>query len=155
MVQVNGEIVIERPLEEVFDFVANQVNEPQYNPEMRIAKKTTEGPIGVGTSFHADMTGRGRVVPMTIRVTEFDRPKRIWEKVDMESMELTGGLTFEPFNDGTRMRWHWDLQPHGFLRVMGPVVGSMGRRQERRIWTGLKKLLESRAGRHQPQGPER
>ena len=93
---------------------------------MRIAKKTTEGPIGVGTSFHAEMTGRGRVVPMTIRVTEFDRPHRIWEKVDMESMELTGGLRFEPFNDGTRMRWHWDLQPHGFLRFMGPVVGSMG-----------------------------
>lgn len=155
MIEVNGEIVIERSLEEVFDFVANQENEPQYNPEMRIAKKTTEGPIGVGTSFHAEMTGRGRVVPMTIRVTEFDRPHRIWEKVEMESMELTGGLNFESFNDGTRMRWHWDLQPHGILRFMGPVVGSMGRRQERRIWMGLKKLLESRAGRHQPQGPER
>ena len=145
MAEVNGEILIERPVEEVFDFVADQENEPQYNAEMRVARRTTEGPIGVGTSFHAEMTGRGRVVPMTIRVTEFERPRRIRERVEMQSMDLTGGLDFEPTDDGTRMRWHWDLRPNGVLRFMGPLVASMGRRQERRIWTGLKRLMESRA----------
>ena len=64
----------------------------------------------------------------------------------MRSMDLTGGLEFEPTDDGTRMRWHWDLRPNGVLRFMGPLVASMGRRQERRIWTGLKRLLESRTG---------
>jgi hypothetical protein len=82
---------------------------------------------------------------MTIRVTEFERPRRIRERVEMQSMDLTGGLDFEPTDDGTRMRWHWDLRPNGVLRFMGPLVASMGRRQERRIWTGLKRLLESRA----------
>lgn len=146
MVQVNGDILIGCPVEEVFDFVANQENEPQYNQGMRVARKTTEGPIGAGTSFHAEMTGSGRVVPMTIRVTEFERPRRIRERVEMQSMDLTGGLDFEPIDDGTRMRWHWDLRPNGVLRFMGPLVASMGHRQERRIWTGLKRLLESRAG---------
>jgi hypothetical protein len=59
MVEVQGEIVIDRPPEEVFDFVADEENEPQYNPQMRLARKMTEGPIGVGTSFYAEMT-RGR-----------------------------------------------------------------------------------------------
>jgi uncharacterized protein YndB with AHSA1/START domain len=145
MVEVNGEILIERPVEQVFDFVANQENEPQYNPEMRVAKKITEGPIGVGTSFHAEMTGRGRVVPMTIWVTEFERPHQIRERVEMRSMDLTGGLDFEPIDGGTRMRWHWDLSPSGVLRFMGPLVAGMGRRQEQRIWSGLKRVLESRA----------
>jgi hypothetical protein len=62
----------------------------------------------------------------------------------MQSMDLTGGLDFESTDGGTRMRWHWDLRPNGVLRFMGPLVASMGRRQERRIWTGLKRLLESR-----------
>lgn len=145
MAEVDGDILIERPVEEVFDFVANQENEPRYNPEMRVATKTTEGPIGVGTSFHAELTGRGRLVPMTIRVTGFERPHRIREQVEMQAMDLTGGLDFEPTHGGTRMRWHWDLRPEGFLRFMGPLVAIMGRRQERRIWTGLKRLLESRA----------
>jgi uncharacterized protein YndB with AHSA1/START domain len=111
MVEVQGEIVIDRRPEDVFDFVADEENEPQYSPQMRLAKKLTEGPIGVGTSFRAEMTGRGRVVPMTIQFTEFDRPRRLEERVQMKAMDLTGGLTFEPVDGATRMRWSWNLEP--------------------------------------------
>jgi hypothetical protein len=57
-------------------------------------------------------------------------------------MDTHGGLTFDPVADGTRMRWSWDLQTRGVLRLMGPMVARMGRNQELRIWTGLKHLLE-------------
>jgi hypothetical protein len=40
------------------------------------------------------------------------------------------------------MRWAWDLEPHGGLKFMGPMITLMGRRQERTIWTGLKRVLE-------------
>lgn len=151
MIEVTGEIVIDRPAEEVFDFVANQENEPQYNPKMRVAKKMTDGPIGVGTLFRAEMTGRGRVVAMTIELTEFERPRRLAERVRMEAMDLTGGQSFEPVEHRTRMIWSWNLEPHGVLRFLGPVVAAMGRRQERRIWTQLKQLLEdSPAHRNRP-----
>lgn len=137
-------MLIDRPMAEVFDFVANEENEPQYNPQMRFAEKITQGPLGVGTSFRAEMRGRGRVVPMKIGFTEYDRPRRLAQRVQMKSMDLAGGLTFEPVGGGMRMRWSWNLEPHGLLRLMGPVVAIMGRRQERRIWTSLKQLLESR-----------
>ena len=145
MVRVQGEIVIERPPTEVFDFVANGENEPRYNPQMRSAEKITEGPIGVGTSFRAELTGRGRVVPMTIEFTGFERPDRIVESAHMASMDLTGSLTFEPVQGGTRMRWSWDLRPTGAMRFMSPLIGSMGRRSERRVWEGLKRFLEAQA----------
>ena len=32
MAKIEGEILIGRPVEAVFDFVADQRNEPQYNP---------------------------------------------------------------------------------------------------------------------------
>lgn len=35
MARVEGEIVIRRPVDEVFDFVADERNEPRYNPKMR------------------------------------------------------------------------------------------------------------------------
>jgi hypothetical protein len=35
MVRVEGEIVINRPVEEVFDFVADERNEPRYNSRIR------------------------------------------------------------------------------------------------------------------------
>ena len=34
MPHVVGEIVINRPVEQVFDFVADERNEPQFNPKM-------------------------------------------------------------------------------------------------------------------------
>ena len=54
MVRIEGEIVINRPMEEVFDFVADERNEPRYNPHMRRAELITKGPVGVGTRHRAD-----------------------------------------------------------------------------------------------------
>jgi hypothetical protein len=45
------EIVIDRLVEEVFDFVTNARNEPRYNPAILSAEKITPGPIGRGTHF--------------------------------------------------------------------------------------------------------
>jgi hypothetical protein len=41
------------------------------------------------------------------------------------------------------MRWSWDVRPRGALRLMAPIVGAIGRRQELSIWGNLKRLLES------------
>jgi hypothetical protein len=56
-VHIEGEIVIGRPVEEVFDFVADERNEPRYNVQMRRAEKISEGPIGLGTSAWERSTG--------------------------------------------------------------------------------------------------
>ena len=53
-------------------FVADQRNEPLYNPTMLRSELLTVGPIGVGSQFHAETTMRGRRVPMTIEITAFD-----------------------------------------------------------------------------------
>jgi hypothetical protein len=43
MVHIEGEIVIDRPVEEVFDFVADERNELRFNPQMRRAEKISDG----------------------------------------------------------------------------------------------------------------
>ena len=146
MVAVKGEVMIARQPQEVFDFVANAENEPRYNPRMRVAKKVTDGPIGVGTSFRQEIMGRRKVIPMTTEFTEFDRPGRIAEASIWTGGTSTGEVTFEPVNGSTLMRWSWHVQAQGVLRFLGPVVASLGRRQERRIWNGLKHLLEAESG---------
>jgi hypothetical protein len=142
MVRIEGEIVIDRPVQEVFDFVADERNEPRYNSRMRQAEQISEGPIGAGTRFRAQTVSMGRPVDMVIEFTGYQRPRRLVEVVHMASMELHGGLTFDPVSDGTRMCWSWELQPRGILKLMDPMVARMGRSQERRVWTGLKRLLE-------------
>ena len=142
MVRVEGEIVIDRPAEEVFDFVADERNEPRYNPKMRRAEQISEGPIGAGTRYRAELVSMGRTIEMDIEFTGYERPRRLASSTHMSWMDTQGGLTFDPVPEGTRMRWTWDLEPHGMLKVIGPLVARMGRRQELTIWAGLKHLLE-------------
>jgi uncharacterized membrane protein len=144
MAHVEGQIIIHRPVDEVFDFVADERNEPRYNPQMRRAEQTSAGPIGVGTTFRAESTSLGRPVMMTIAFTEYQRPHRLTSATHLSTMDIQGTLTFDPVPDGTRMRWSWELEPRGMLKLMTPVVVLIGRRQERTIWTGLKRYLEAR-----------
>ena len=51
MAGIEGEILIGQPVDVVFDYVADQSNEPQYNPRMVRAEKITPGPVGKGTRF--------------------------------------------------------------------------------------------------------
>ena len=55
----------------------------------------------------------------------------------MTAMDLHGTLTFDPDPQGTRMRWSWHLQPDGALKLLSPLIATIGRRQEHTIWTGL------------------
>lgn len=143
MARVCGAIVIATPPEVVFDHVADQRNEPTYNPQMARAEKLTDGPIGVGTRFAAVITSRGRQSEMVIEITEYQRPIRLGSRTTMSEAIVDGTLTFEAVSVGTRMSWCWTVTPTGFARVLAPLVGVLGRRQEQRIWTGLKHHLEA------------
>jgi Family of unknown function (DUF6544) len=60
----------------------------------------------------------------------------------MKQADFDYTLTFEPVAGGTRMRWSGEVQLKGPFRLLGPFITRMGTRQEQRIWTNLKDLLE-------------
>lgn len=143
MAHIEGEIAIDRPVDEVFDFVADERNEPRYNPRIIRAQKTSSGPIGTGTTFKAQTMTMGRPVEMTIETTAYDRPRRLESSTWLSMMDIHGTLTFDPRPDGTLMRWSWEVEPRGLLKLMRPVIAWRGKRQEEIVWTGLKHFLEA------------
>jgi len=144
--RIEGEIVIERPVEEVFEFVADERNEPRYNSRMLRAEKISPGPVGAGTRFRAKTKTMRGSADMTIEFTAFERPRRLASSTHMSSTDIHGTLTFNPVPGGTRMRWSWDVRPRGLLKLMSPLIARMGRSQEQTIWANLKRLLEARGG---------
>jgi hypothetical protein len=143
MARITGEIVIDRSITEVFDFVADERNEPMYNPEMLRTEKVTDGPIGVGTRFHAVHKAGRRPAEMTIEVTEYDRPYRIGSTTTMSRADIRGVVGFETIGASTRITWTWQVRPKGLASALTPIVGVVGRRSERACWEGLKQYLES------------
>ena len=89
------------------------------------------------------MKSGGRTLPVLLEFTAFERPVRLGSHSSFSGIITDGELTFEAIGDSTRMRWVWDIQPTGILKMFTPLVVSMGRRQETRIWSQLKQCLEA------------
>jgi hypothetical protein len=144
MARIDGELVIHRPVHEVFDFVADDRNEPRYNPRICGAEKLSPGPIGPGTRFRAEAVTLGRTTGMTIQYTAYERPGRLASSIHMPAADIVGTLRFDPVPNGTRMGWSWQVKPRGLYRLLTPVIARVGRRQEQENWGGLKRFLEAR-----------
>jgi Polyketide cyclase / dehydrase and lipid transport len=142
VVRIEGAIAINRPVGEVFDFVADERNEPRYNPRILRVEQLTPGPMGRGTRFRAETRAMGRRTAIAIRYTDFERPWRLASAIQMSAADISGTLTFEPVAGGTRMRWSWDLRPRGWYRLLTPLIARLGRRLEQATWAGLKRFLE-------------
>ena len=144
MARIEGEIAINRPVDEVFDFVADERNEPRYNPRIVRVEKRTSGPIGPGSRFRAEAASWPRTVPMTIQYTAYERPRRLASSIRMAAADIQGTLTFDPVAGATRMRWSWEVKLRGWYRLATPLVAYLGRRGEQATWAGLKRFLEGR-----------
>lgn len=140
-VNVTGSVRIAAPPERVFDVVADSRNEPSFNPAMTDVEMLTPEPVGLGTRFRARMGRAGTV--MLVELTQVDRPHRLGSVTTSSMMETSGSLTFAPDDAATVMTWDWQVRPKGWFRALGPLVGPMGRRMERGVWTGLKRRLEA------------
>ncbi|ANS26274.1 hypothetical protein R1CP_07765 [Rhodococcus opacus] len=123
--------------------MADQRNEVRYNPAMTDSIKITDGPIGVGTRFHTTILRRGKPLAVIIEYTGSDRPHLLASRSVLTGAVVTGRVRCEPIAGGTRLQWEWEITVPGTARLAGPVIGFIGRRQERTIWTGLEHVLEA------------
>ena len=69
--------MIDRPIEEVFEFLANGENDPNFSPRVLEIAKTTEGPTGVGTVYASTVEDAGVKTKREFRITEFEAPTKI------------------------------------------------------------------------------
>ena len=146
MARISGDVLIDASVEEVFDLVADERNEPKYNPRIVSAEKLSEGPVGEGSRFVAQPKGMSTKGRVTLEILDYDRPHRLQNRVRSPYMQVDGRLTFEEADGGTRLRWDWVMVLVGPMKVMSPVLVVMGPHWERRNWMGLKRYVES--GRH-------
>jgi len=121
MAHISGQIVIHRPIDEVFDIVADERNEPRDNPQMIAAERVANGPIGPGARFRAALRALGRPTDTDIEVVDYQRPTRLRSKTVLSNMDIDGALRFDPLPDRTRMMWDWTVEPHGTTQIPHPT----------------------------------
>jgi len=143
MTKVETSVVINRPLEEVFAFIADFENNPQWQAGMQEARQISEGPIDVGTTYNQLAKFLGRPVESTFEIIEYEPNQRIKGRSTSGSFPITFTRTVEPTPEGTKVSALIEGDASGFFRLAEPLLNRMVQRQVNGDYTKLKSLLES------------
>ncbi len=144
MIRSSWQIRIARPAEEVFDFVADLRNEPQFNPDASNVQQQTPGPIGLGTVYTEDFR---RIGCYETTIDRHERPSELGFDARNPRTDALVRFRFDPAGeDQTQVSCTVELRMKGVMRIMEPLLAPMIRRQiERTRGPMLKRALESQA----------
>ena len=138
-------LVIDRPVEDVWNYMTDISNMPRWEDSGAVWKQMSDGPIQVGTSIQSSITKLGRTVTFDLRVTEFE-PNRTF------SVEVVAGRTrgtklsylLVPVEDHkTRLSRVMDAQGYGIAKLLQPLAGPITKRTGALEARNLKRIMES------------
>lgn len=139
-IKLVNSILIQRPLEEVFNFCFDLENELLWNPEGLLSLKAlTPKPIVVGTKFLAVWKGSP---PMTCEYTCIEYPGdwTVYASGKGMDIEVSGQVSSQDI--GTRLTVTMTLFPRGFMKLLSPVLKSSFQRGEVKNLASVKAYME-------------
>jgi len=144
MISINQKILILRPVWEVFNYIANPENNPQWQYGSLISVKTSAGDIQVGTVFTSFGHFMGRRIQSDFEVTEFETNKSYGYETISGPIKLQTSYSLEALDRGTNVIVSSLINPDGFFKLVDSIVARVAKKQYRDNLTKLKELLESR-----------
>lgn len=142
--RVEESVEIDRPPEEVFDYVADPQNLPEWSGLVQEVRMQTQGPLEEGARFTTVAKFLGRRFETPFEVSVHDPPRRHTDSSRGGPFPQEYIHIFEEAEGGgTRLTQVSEGEPGGFFRLAGPLLEAAGRRQFRADLQTLKDLLEA------------
>ncbi len=118
---------IGRPVEEVFDYVSDLENEPQWNPDASNVVQMSDGPVGPGTEWEEDFARIGHYVT---KIARYERPSAVEFDARNPRTDAYVAFRFAAAGDSaTDVSCEVRLTMKGVMRVLEPLMAPMIRRQ--------------------------
>jgi len=134
-------ITIGRSRHDVFEFVSDLENVPKWNYAIVETRKTSDGPVGLGTTYR-----QIRALPSrseeTLRVTEFEQDRHLAVEGGLGPLEGTLTYDFEDAGGGTRLTNSAELDARGIMKLAAPIASGRVREAVAQNLGTLKRLLE-------------
>ncbi|MDN3355647.1 SRPBCC family protein [Actinomadura sp. DC4] len=137
---------IDRPIEEVFAFLADGENDPKFSPRVQEIAKLTDGPTAVGTVYASTVKDAGMTSKREFRITEFEPSTKIrWTELSKNLVTATeGGYDLTPAAEGTtRLRIFNVLEGHGAGKLIAGLALRAARKDADAFAARIKKAVEA------------
>ena len=144
MINVQESIVINRPIDEVFAFVANFENNPKWESNFQKVKLLSSTPSGVGTKYQCELKLPGQTASSKFEITEYQVNKKIaFEGEPAGPAKPDGSYLFEAVPDGTKITLVPQPKFSGLFKLMEPMMAGYVRKQNQEHLKKLKSVLET------------
>lgn len=144
-VAVLTEIVIDRPVRVVAEYVVDPSNAPEWYTNIESVQWQTEPPVAVGSRLDFVAHFLGRRLTYTYEITELIPYQRLVMRTAQGPFPMETSYEWSPVvGAATRMTLRNQGEPSGFAGVAAPIMAAAMRRANTKDLTRLKALLESR-----------
>ena len=144
MIDVVTHLDVDRPAGEVFAFGSDQRNAPRWQPGLREVRRTTDGPIGVGSEHVFVRRFAGRRIESRNRFVDFEPGRYVAFEIPDGAMTGQASYLVEPIDaDRCHVTSTMRFSIAGWMRLAEPLLARVLERDSRRVEQTLKQLLES------------
>jgi uncharacterized protein YndB with AHSA1/START domain len=145
MAKIEVSTVINRPVEEVFAVLSNEEHRPKWSSTTIELKKTSEGPIGVGTTWRGVDRIFGRRMERESVFTEFEPNRKIRQKSTSGPIPFEVQFLYQPVEAGTQVIVIAEAQPRGLFKLAGPLLMRLRKQQFATDLANVKAMIEANA----------
>jgi uncharacterized membrane protein len=145
MAKVEESVVIKRPAEQVYNFVTDLKNLPQWEPAITEVEQTSAGELGVGTTYRGVNKMMGMKMKWTSIVNKCEPNKKWSETIISGSSRIDEQLSFDATDGSTKFTLAYDMKAGGILKLLSPLIVSTTRKQLKENLNNLKIILEAQS----------
>jgi carbon monoxide dehydrogenase subunit G len=145
MINLEFGTLIDRPVKDVFAFVANPNNMSKWNSAVVSLQQITPGAVGVGTKFKSVGEAMGRRIEGEMQVTAYEPDNKCGFQLQAGPMKMDLTMTFKTVGTGTKLNLNAQGNPGGIFKLAeGVMAGQIKSLMEGNL-ARLKSVLESGA----------
>lgn len=141
MAEVQCEITINRPIEEVFDYINRPDNDPEWQPE--VLERKVEDRLEEGTELTIRRVVLGRTIESKARVVDYQPPHKSVSRSVAGPLQFEGGFHLQGVDGGTRVEFKADVNPTGAYKVGAETFADEFEDEIADNLTNLKEVLEA------------
>ncbi len=136
---------IDRPVEDVFAYLAEPKNTAEWESGVELQEQTSEGPMGLGATGRRVETYMGRDESVW-EVTEWKPNEAAAFKFESDKFIGDGRWSTEATDGGTRLTFGFSGTPKNpFFKLIMPLMMPMVNGRVKKNFTKLKEILESQS----------
>jgi carbon monoxide dehydrogenase subunit G len=142
MVHFELSIEIDRPVHEVWEYLIEPENVPEWQSSAVSSHQVSEGPIGLGVRLRDERRFMGRRATSDVEVSEFE-PESLFTLHGLSGpVRFTVRHRLSENGAGTKLDVEAEADPGGIGRLMRPVIERAAEHELKGDFARLKEILE-------------